>query len=74
MFKKMEERMSILRRVVGDIQKSQIKSAEKKTTMSNMKNILNGTNRAWHGIRKLIIFKDKTIEIFQNETVKEKKT
>lgn len=51
MFKKIEERMSVLRREV-DFSKGQIKSMEKKIARSNMKNTLNGTNRTRHGIRK----------------------
>lgn len=51
MFKKVEERMSVLRREV-DFSKGQIKSMEKKIARSNMKNTLNATNRTRHGIRK----------------------
>lgn len=51
MFKKIEERMSVLRREV-DFSKGQIKSMEKKIARSNMKNTLNRTNRTRHGIRK----------------------
>lgn len=51
MFKKIEERMSVLRREV-DFSKGQIKSMEKKIARSNMKNTLNATNRTRHGIRK----------------------
>ena len=44
MFKKLEERLSMLSRVMEDIKKTQIKFLEMKTTMFKLKNGLSGIN------------------------------
>lgn len=41
---KREESMSILRRDIGDIKKTQVSPQETKTTVSRIKNTLDGTD------------------------------
>ena len=72
-FKKLEERLSMLSRVMEDIKKSQIKFIEMKITVFKMKNTLNGINDSFDTAEKICESKDIAIETIQNKTYKEKK-
>lgn len=63
----------MISRDMEDIKKAQIKHQEIKTTMSEIKNILNRINGSLDTVEKKVSeLEDTTIEIMQNETQKEK--
>lgn len=63
----------MISRDMEDIKKAQIKHQEMKTTMSEIKNILNRINGSLDTVEKKVSeLEDTTIEIMQNETQKEK--
>ena len=72
-FKKLEERLSMLSRVMEDIKKTQIKFLEMKITMFKMKNTLNWINDSFDTAAKIYESKDIAIETIQNKTYKENK-
>lgn len=63
----------MISRDMEDIKKAQIKHQEMKTTMSEIKNILNRINGSLDTVEKKVSeLEDTTIEIMQNETQREK--
>lgn len=53
MFKKLEERLSMLSRVMEDIKKTQIKFLEMKITMFKFKNTVSGINDSFDTAEKI---------------------
>lgn len=74
MFKKLKERWSTLNRDSENTRKTQIKSLDTETKMSQIKSIPNGNNSRLHTAEDEISeLEEKVIETIQNKPQREKK-